>query len=272
VGLRDLPPITFACARFIISIALLLLIARFRRATWPKTRAEWGLLATTGVLAFTINYGAVFWGEKYVTSGLAALLQSTIPLFGLLIAHAYLPDEPLTIRRLFGVALGLTGVGVIFSNQLSVGDVWAVWGSAAIVVGASAAAYSGVLTKARGGGLDISVLVAGQMICGLPPSLAYALLWEGSPLQHRWTTAALFSILYLAVVGSVAAFMLYYWLVRHMDVTNTQLIALATPIVAVLVGIVFLDEQLTWRVAFGGLAIFAGIAVIVLGRRPSDPV
>ena len=267
LGLRDLPPITFASVRFIIAIGVLLLIAYFRRAKLPRTRAEWQVLATSGVLAFGVNYGLVFWGEKYISSGLAALLQAMIPLFGLLLAHKYLPDEPLTPIRLTGVIIGLVGVGIIFSDQLSIGDTRAIWGSAGIVLGASAAAYSNTLVKAHGAKFDISVLVAGQMICGLVPLLIISFVKEGNPLQLRWTLAAIVAVLYLALVGTVAAFMLFYWLVRHMDVTNTQLISLVTPVVAVLLGVVFLGEALTWRIAIGGIGIFTGIGIIILRRR-----
>ncbi|HEY0320286.1 MAG TPA: EamA family transporter [Pyrinomonadaceae bacterium] len=267
IGLRDLPPLTFASVRFIIAIILLLLVAYFRRAHWPRTRAEWQLLMTTGILAFTFNYGLIFWGEQYISSGLAALLQATIPLFGLLIAHKYLPDEPLTFMRLTGVALGLVGVGIIFSNQLEMGNVWSFWGSAAIITGALAAAYSNVLVKAHGAKFDITVLVVGQMICGFVPLLIISIVKEGNPLSLHWTLAAVVSVFYLALVGTVAAFMLYYWLVRHMNVTNTQLIALVTPVVAVLLGVLFLDEELTWRVALGGLGIFTGIGLVIFRRR-----
>jgi Permeases of the drug/metabolite transporter (DMT) superfamily len=265
--LRDLPPITFASIRFIIAFSVLLVIAYLRRARLPRTKAEWRVIAITGILQFTLNYGLIFWGEKYISSGLAALLQATIPLFGLLIAHRLLPEEPLTMAKLCGIVLGLVGVAVIFSDQLSLGDVWSVWGSAAIIAGALAAAYSNVLVKAEGAKFDLSVLVAGQMFCGLVPLLIFSLIKEGNPLAFRWTPAAIFSIIYLALVGSVAAFMLYYWLVRNMDVTNTQLISLVTPVVAVLLGIMFLDEALTWRIALGGLGIFMGIGLIILRRR-----
>lgn len=267
VGLDDLPPLTFANVRFIISLILLLAIAVVRRARWPKARDEWWLLASTGILQFTLNYGLIFWGEKYISSGLAALLQATIPLFGLLIAHKYLPQEPLTLMRLCGIAIGLAGVGIVFSNQLALGDVWSVWGSIAIIVGAFAAAYSNVLLKMSDVKLDLSVLVAGQMLCGLVPLLIFGLIKEGNPLNLSWTPTAIVSVLYLALIGSVAAFMLYYWLVRNMDVTTTQLISLVTPVVAVLIGVIFLDEELTWRIALGGLGIFAGIAVIISRRR-----
>lgn len=267
LGLRDLPPITFASIRFVIAVVLLLLLVYLRGARLPRTGSEWRLIVTTGVLQFTVNYGLVFWGENYISSGLAALLQATIPLFGLLIAHRYLPNEPLTFLRLFGVVVGLIGLSVIFSDQLAIGGIWSLWGSIAIIIGALAAAYSNVLLKSSEVKLDLSVLVGAQMLCGLIPLLILGLIKEGNPLRLHWTPAAIFSVIYLAVVGSIAAFLLFYWLVRNMDVTNTQLIALVTPVVAVLIGVLFLDEKLTWRVVLGGFGIFMGIGVIILPRR-----
>jgi drug/metabolite transporter (DMT)-like permease len=267
IGLRDLPPITFVATRFLVAVAVLLVIAALRRSHWPRTAAEWQMLAVTGVLSFCINYGLLFWGENYTSSGLAALFQATIPLFGLLLAQVYLPNEPITARRLLGVLVGLAGVGVIFARQMSVGDRWSLFGGIAIVVGAFAAAYSNVLVKARGTKIDLTVLVAVQMFCGFVPLAIIAFLKEGNPLRHDWTGMALFSILYLALLGSVTAFLLYYWLVRHMDVTKTLLISLITPVMAVVLGMIFLDETVTWHLVAGAGLIFVGIVMVVWRRR-----
>lgn len=266
LGLRDLPPITFAAVRFLLAASILFAIVKVRRIALPRERGEWALLLKTGVLAFTINYGCVFWGEQRISSGLAALLQTTIPAFGMLIAHAYLPGERLNARKMAGVLLGIFGVGVIFSNQFGSEGVSALAGSAAIVVGASCAAWANVLVKARGTKLDPAVLALGQMVCGLVPLALYALAFEGNPLAMHWTTLAVVCLLYLTLVGSVAAFLLYYWLVRNMDVTKTMLIALVTPLAAVLLGMVTLDERLTWRVFAGGALIMSGVALVVLRR------
>src|SRR5215204_6229449 len=123
LGLEALPPIIFA-------------IIRIRKIQLPRARADWILLAVTGILSFTLNYGLVFWGEQYISSGLAALLQSTLPLFGLVIAHFYLPRERMTVLKVAGALLGVLGVGVIFSNQLQVSGMQALWGSAALVASA----------------------------------------------------------------------------------------------------------------------------------------
>ena len=87
IGLNDLPPFSFAAIRFVIAAAILWAIVALRRYRLPRSKSDWLMLAGTGVLAFTVNYGLVFWGEQYISSGLAALLQATIPAFGLLFAH-----------------------------------------------------------------------------------------------------------------------------------------------------------------------------------------
>jgi len=77
---------------------------------------------------------------------------------------------------------------------------------------------------------------------------------------------AMVALFYLAIVGSVLAFLLYYWLVQHMDVTKTMLVALVTPVVAVLLGMIVLNEKLNWRTFAGGALIISGIGMIVLRR------
>ena len=171
LGLSDLPPFTFAGIRFVIASTILFVIVKARGLSLPRTRADWLLLATTGVLAFSVNYGAVFWGEQHISSGLAALLQAMIPVFGLVIAHFYLPGEQMTLARIFGVVLGAAGVGVIFSNQLSIAGPRALAGCAALVVGSACTAYANVLVKARGAKLNPAILAGGQMVFGLVPLL-----------------------------------------------------------------------------------------------------
>lgn len=267
LGLRDLPPLSFAAARFLLATAILSAIVVARRPRLPRGR-EWLLLALTGVLAFGLNYGLLFWGEQHISSGLAALLQATIPVFGMLLAHPYLPGERLNARKLAGALLGVVGVGVIFSHQLGNEGSMALWGSAAVVAGAGFVAWANVLVKAKGMKLDASVLSAGQMAWGFLALASAALMLEGNPANLHWTPLAVVCLLYLTLVGSVAAFLLFYWLVRHVDVTKTMLIALVTPLAAVLLGVVALGEELSWRTVAGGVVIMSGVALVVLRRAP----
>jgi drug/metabolite transporter (DMT)-like permease len=270
LGLSDLPPLTFAGIRFVIACAILLLIIGTRRLRLPNSRADWSLLAWTGVLSFSLNYGLVFWGEQYISSGLAALLQATLPAFGLVIAHLYLPGERLTPAKIGGVMLGVLGVGVVFSNQLAIAGGLALAGSVALVLSAFFAAYSNVLIKARAKALDPAIIAAGQMFFGFIPLLLIGISLEGNPFKFHWTTMAVVSLFYLALIGSVVAFILYYWLVRNMDVTKSMLIALVTPVVAVVLGMLVLKEQLSWRTFVGGAMIMSGIGLIVLTRGKAN--
>ncbi|HEY5074839.1 MAG TPA: EamA family transporter [Pyrinomonadaceae bacterium] len=267
IGLTDLPPLTFAGIRFVLASLILTALVLLRRVRLPRSGKELALIAITGVLTFALNYGLVFWGEQYISSGLAAVLQSTFPAFGLVIAHFYLPHERLTTARVVGVLLGVCGVAVIFSDQLSIAGSMALLGSMALVLSAFFGSYGNVLVKAYGGKIDPQVLAAGQMVCGFVPLLAIGIPTEGNPAHFHWTTMAVVSLLYLVVVGSVIAFALYYWLVRHMDVTNTMLIALATPAIAVILGMIVLHEKLNWRLLAGGACIISGLALIVFRKR-----
>ena len=266
LGLEALPPLSFAAIRFVIACAIIFAIIRIRKIQLPRARADWILLAITGILSFALNYGLVFWGEQYISSGLAALLQATLPAFGLVFAHFHLPGERLSWARIGGVVLGVCGVGVVFSNQLAVAGTMALAGCVALILSAMFAAYSNVLVKAYGKHMNPAVLAAGQMLFGLLLLLAVGIPLEGNPLRFHWTSMALIALMYLAVVGTVIAFLLYYWLVLNMDVTKSMLIALVTPVVAVLLGMIVLDEQIGWRTLAGGAMIILGIALIVVRK------
>ncbi len=266
LGLADLPPITFAGIRFVIACSILFSLIRIRRIPLPRARADWILLATSGILSFGFNYGLVFWGEQYITSGLAALLQATLPAFGLVFAHFHLPSERLSWKKIGGVVLGVFGVGVVFSNQLVVSGRQALAGCVALVLSAMFAAYSNVLVKAFGKHLNPAVLSAGQMLFGLVLLLSIGIPLEGNPLRFHWTPIAVMAMLYLAIVGSVIAFLLYYWLVLNMDVTKSMLIALVTPVVAVILGMIVLGEEFGWRTLAGGAMIMSGIGLIVVRK------
>lgn len=168
--------------------------------------------------------------------------------------------------------MGVAGVGVIFSNQLSVAGPRALAGCAALVVGSACAAYANVLVKARGANLNPAILAGGQMFFGLIPLLLIGIPLEGNPFDFHWTRMAVISLFYLAIVGSVVAFLLYYWLVQHMDVTKTMLIALVTPVIAVSLGVLVLNEELNWRTFAGGAMIISGIGLIVLRKARSTSV
>lgn len=263
IGLEDLPPITFAAARFLLSLAILLPIIKWQGYVWPRSISEWKLMAYTGFLQFSLNYSTVFWAEQYISSGLAAVLQAIITVFGLLLAWIYLPNEIINRWKVAAIFIGLAGVGIIFIDQLRFESRMAFIGSVVIVVGAFAAAKSSILVKAKAGGIQPAMILFTQMLCGIPLIIIYALAAEGSPLNINWSPKAIFSVVYLTVAGTIAAFWLYYWLLARVESTKAMMISLVTPLIAVLIGAIFLDESLPPQTIFGALLILASISLII---------
>jgi drug/metabolite transporter (DMT)-like permease len=210
----------------------------------------------------------VFWSEQYITSGLAAVLQSMITVFGLVLAWIFLPSERITPVKIFAVFLGIIGVGVIFYDQLKVQNFMAFAGCVAVVVGSYAAAQASILIKAKGGMVHPASLVFGQMMCGLPAIIIYSLIAEGNPLTFHWSWKAVICVLYLTIFGTIAAFWLYYWLLSRIESTKAMMISLVTPLLAVIIGWVVLGETLPPQTGFGGVLIIAGIWLIAMRRKP----
>ena len=208
IGLRDLPPISFVAIRFLIAIIVLVAVSMGRTHLLPRKRNDYIVLAFTGVLMFAVNYTLLFWAELHVSSGLAAVLQATIPIFGMVFAHWMLPDEPLRLPKLAGAIIALGGVTVICARLLGFNGPLAFWAGVAVVFGAASAAFANVLVKARSMQLAPAMLAAWQMIFGTAPLLLIGLVVDGNPVRFHWTASSVFCLLYLAVIGSALTFLL----------------------------------------------------------------
>ena len=270
LGLQDLPPISFAGIRLLIAVLILLPVIAVRRLPLPRASRDLRMIAITGLLLLGLNYGLVFWGAQHISSGLTAVLQAATPAFGLVFAGYYLPKERITLLKLCALVIGIGGVAIIFSNQLQIAGWLALLGCAAVIGGALCVAFSYVLVKAYGGHLHPIVLTAGQMLCGLVPLLIFGLAKEGNPLGFHWTSTATFSLLYLALAGSVAAFGLNYWLLQRTDATKILLMSIVEPPLAILLGVVVLGEQLTERTLWGSGCILLSVGLILFRSRVRD--
>ncbi|MGZ5022592.1 MAG: DMT family transporter [Chthoniobacterales bacterium] len=262
VGLSHLPPISFAGIRFLIAALVLVLVSLGRVALLPKTRIDWFLLALTGVLMFAINYGLLFCGELHVSSGLAAVLQATIPVFGMIFAHWMLPEEPFRWQQLGGAALAISGVALICSRLFGHSGALAFWGGLGISLGGAGAAFSNVLLKRRALQLAPAMIAAWQMIFGTVPLLSLGIFVDGNPFRFHWSGLAIFCLLYLAVIGSALTFLLLYWLLPRIPINKLQTISLITPPGAVAIGWLLGGEKLSLWSLVGGALVVAGLAMI----------
>ncbi|PYL59601.1 MAG: hypothetical protein DMF31_06255 [Verrucomicrobia bacterium] len=272
IGLRDLPPISFVAIRFLIAIIVLIAVSIGPTRLLPLRRSEYVVLAITGILMFAVNYTLLFWAELHVSSGLAAVLQATIPIFGMFFAHSMLPDEPLRLHRLTGAIIALGGVTVICGRLLGFNGPLAFWGGVAVVVGAASAAYANVLVKARSIQLAPAMLAAWQMIFGITPLLILGLAIDGNPARFHWTTTAIFCLFYLAIIGSALTFLLLYWLLPRLTVAQLQSISLITPPGAVMLGWLMGGETFPLSSLLGAGLVLTGVWMIFRKGEVREPV
>ena len=272
IGLRDLPPISFVAIRFLIAIIVLIAVSIGRTRLLPLRRTEYVVMAITGILMFAVNYTLLFWAELHVSSGLAAVLQATIPIFGMFFAHSMLPDEPLRLHRLTGAIIALGGVTVICGRLLGFNGPLAFWGGVAVVVGAASAAYANVLVKARSIQLAPAMLAAWQMIFGITPLLILGLAIDGNPARFHWTTTAIFCLFYLAIIGSALTFLLLYWLLPRLTVAQLQSISLITPPGAVMLGWLMGGETFPLSSLLGAGLVLTGVWMIFRKGEVREPV
>lgn len=275
VGVETLPPLTFAGVRFVIALVPLGLFLALRRSPLPRGAAAWRLLAVTGLLSFTASYGLVCFAEKHISSGLTAVLFCTYPLFGQVFAHWLLPAEPFRLRKGVGALMALAGVFFLFREQMGGGDALAPWGAAAVLLAAAVSAVTGVWVKRNGGGLDPVSLTFWQMALGTVPLLLLGALFEGNPLAMDFTPRAVFALFYLALVGTSLAFVLWYRLLKQMEVTRLQTMPLFNTLVAVLLGAAFMGERYGAGALLGSAVVLWGTA-LALGRgagraSPAEP-
>jgi drug/metabolite transporter (DMT)-like permease len=245
IGLGAMPPFLSAGMRFALAAGVLAGLSWAAGVPWPRQARTHGGLLTLGFLNFVVNYGVVYWGEQYVSSGLTAVLFATYPLFVLLIAHATIGGERITPRKAIGVALGFAAV---------------------ILVSPVASALTSVGIKKWGHDLHPYTLTALPMAYGAVVLTSIGFVFEDAR-AIEWSAAAIGSLAYLALFGSVIAFVVYYRLLKVVPVSLLALVSYAFPIVAVVLGWLVLDERLSGSTLIGAAGVLVGIALATWRRR-----
>jgi drug/metabolite transporter (DMT)-like permease len=262
VGNDVLPPLWAASLRLLLATVVLTALTFVTGQRLPTGRAL-GAAVQYGFFNMGLSFGLLYWGETVVPSGITAVFYATIPLTTALFAHA-LGVERLKPLKIGAAIVALGGVAVIFSGEM--GRAVAALPLLAIVVAATCASMSGVLLK-RGprqhplGANAIGTLV-GLVVC----LVASVVTREPHPVPN--TPAAILPVVYLAIMGSVGAFVLYAFLVNHWPVTRISFVSVIVPVVALSLGVMFRHERLTGSGVGGSALVMAGLAVaITVDRR-----
>lgn len=250
-------------ARMLVGLLALLLIVRLKRLPLPLNPHARKVYLVSGVSIF-VAMSLVYWSAQYIPSGWISVIFGLAPIITSLFASLILRENSLTPGRVLGMLLGLLGLAVVFAEGLALTE--AAWmGVAGITAGTVAHSLGAVLLQKLKTDLPAISITAGSLIVATPLFVMNFALTQSWPQQVNTITAL--SILYLAIMGSAVGFPLYFYLLKSLNAERVALIALITPVTALLVGALFNNEAIGSRVWLGTGLILGGLAIYEYGRH-----
>jgi drug/metabolite transporter (DMT)-like permease len=256
---QGVPPMALVLYRSLIATIAVLSYMAFTRRSVPRDRLVWKIglvMAVTNLAGPFILFTLAF---QYASAGFVSLLAAMIPLATAVMAHFMLPDEPMLLRKVGGLVIALAGVAVLLASGDSGLDgdgrpllAFALGAAAVVLIG-----YAGVYAKRYTGAYEPVELTGLQFAMGAVLLIGITAVFEG--MTVRYTPEGWGLLLYMGLASSFLPFVLFYWLLRYVSATQASLIGYIVPLVAVVFGILLLDEQLQAGIAIGGALILAGV-------------
>lgn len=256
IGVATIPPATMASARLMLAAVMLVAIARVQGYRLPFTLRAWGAFTFVGVVGNAVPFTLIAWGEQFMDSGLAAILMGVMPVATALLAHAFVRDERLTVRRSAGVLSGFSGTLVLVGVSALSGLGAQVAAQLAVVGGALCYAVTTVFVR-RFANLPDVLMAAGAMTTGALTVLPVAFIFE-SPLSVSPSSASIAALAVLGVVSTGFAALIYFYLIRTVGAAIFSQVNFLTPAIGVAFGMIFLGE-------LPGADAWSALALIVLG-------
>ena len=258
IGLDSLTPVLAAGFRFLAAGIFIFTMMKIKNVSLQTDSLSVKLYFVMGFLSFVIPFGLVYWAEQFIASGLTSVLFAVFPFLVILFSRLAIPTETIGVYKIIGTVLGFTGIFAIFSDDLSFNISQDFWAMLAVVISATMQAGIAVTMKKFGGHLNplsmnlIPVLIAGIVMIPL------GFIFEDTA-RVVIDGKAVFSVLYLAFFGTLLTFTTYYWLLKRINVVILALSSFITPIVAVILGWLVLDESLSLRDLAGTGLVLIGI-------------
>ncbi|WP_291348347.1 DMT family transporter [Desulfobacula sp.] len=260
IAVERMTPLTIVLCRVGFAAFLLLGFVRLTGREMPKNLGIWGAFLAIGMLNNVIPFSLITWGQKYIDSSLAAILNATTPVFSVILAHFLTKDEPLTTNRLAGVLFGWMGVAVLIGIEALSGVGMKIAGQAAVLGAALLYAIAAIFGR-RFKEFDPVVVSAGMLTGSTIMMIPLAFIIERpftlDPALVTW--AALFG---LSAVSTALAYIIYFHVLSKAGATNILLVTFLIPVSAIFLGMMVLGETPGWNVFAGMALIFMGLIFI----------
>ncbi len=267
IALQEIDPVTLVAFRVIFGLIFGVAVIALRRIKVPRELKSWIPLLILGITNIAVPFFLISWGERTVDSSVAAILDSTVPLFTILIAHFLLSDDKMTVPKVLGLLLGFTGVIVLLSKDIGE-STSTVLGQGAVVLASLFYAGSGVYVRRTTQNVPAILRSMGPLLSA-SFIMWIAVFMTENPVQMPALGLTWVSLLFLGVIGSGFAFVLAFYLIHEIGPTRTSMVTYIFPLGGVTLGVIFLHEQITWELIAGGILIIMSLAV---ANRDSLPI
>ncbi len=230
-----------------------------QRVSLPRDSKIWIPPLLLGITNVAIPFFLISWGEQSINSGVAAILDATVPLFSLVIAHFLLEDDKMTTPKVLGLLIGFAGVIVLMSKDIGASS-GSLLGQAAVVL--ACVFYAGSSIYARKFTEDTPGILrsAGPLVSATAVMWLATFLFE-APVEVPSQPLIWTALLWLGILGSGIAFILLYYLIHEIGPTRTTMVTYLFPLSGVTLGVIFLNEELTWQVLTGATLIILSLVV-----------
>lgn len=259
IAVQEVGPVTLVAFRTLFGLIFGIVVIAVQRISWPRTRKEWIPLLVLGVANIAIPFFLISWGELSIDSAVASILNATVPLFTILIAHYLLHDDKMTVPKVLGLLLGFAGVVILMSKDIGA-SLGSLLGQFAIVLASAFYAGGGVYARKTTQGMPGILRSAGPL---LPATVVMwlAMFMVESPVKFPQLGITWVALLFLGVLGSGFAFVLSYYLLHEIVPTRTSMVTYLFPLGGVILGVAFLNEELSWQLVVGAALIILSLVV-----------
>jgi len=265
IAVQETGPLTIVTLRLLLALVVLLVFMVIRKPGVPRGGRLWGVLLLQGLMSTAIPWILITWAEVHIDSALATVMNATVPLFTIVVAHVFLTDDKMTLRRISGLLVGFSGVLVLVHKDLFFG--WGTTGGAtrmvllgqgAMLLSSSFYAVSNVYARAKLKGVPTIVQAFYTML------LADAVMWMVTPVIERPFTFPVggltwLAITWLGILGAGVSYVIFYYLLHSIGPTRVAVVTYTLPVVGVTLGVVLLKEALTWPLVVGSVLIVSGV-------------
>ncbi len=266
---ESVPPLLSAGLRFFVAGVLLYLFAILRGYARP-TALQWRNIAAVSLSMFVLTYGALFWAEKSVPSGIASVIAAMVPILTVVLEVWVFRTQPFQTRLMLAALVGFIGVGVLLWPGTSQHAPF--WPCLAVLAGTAGWAFGSVLSRSVSLPASRLVTAGAEMLAGGAGLLLWSLAAGELADPVHFSQQAAWSLFYLITAGSLLGFTAFVFLLGRMPASRISSYAYVNPVVAVLLGYFLAGETLSWRTALGATLVLASVVLTIQRKAILEPV